>query len=399
MPSRNRALRAALILALLLITAAISVAQDDPTIDFTLFRSPDTLTVYVPAAPGDDVTVNLYGLNFQTGGGERFFPRDYQAFTALNFQGLTVPTCLILRRAETDDPLPQACQQLEATQRHIAFLTDADVFWYDESTGTEETLIVQDAETIVDLCPAGAADCPIRFPYTPPAGGTSCAEVIANREVVVLIARFEQISGSHDEARATSEAYCATIVIWGNVRFAVIESFYTFTPRWSEIRRQPGATAVSAVESLDELALFVSRDGGDVEYIFRFVVSQLIYFEDQQAALPFLETALELAPEGREAEMAVWALYFSRGYILSEIDQDYFHALIDYNRVIDLNPMYPPAYNNRGLVHAELGKYDQALADFDRAIDLDPADVFAHNNRGLIHAELSEYDQAFADFD
>jgi tetratricopeptide (TPR) repeat protein len=50
--------------------------------------------------------------------------------------------------------------------------------------------------------------------------------------------------------------------------------------------------------------------------------------------------------------------------------QDYRGALQDYSSAIDLNPICPAAYNNRGLIHLFLRQTIEALADFRKAKEL-----------------------------
>ena len=43
-------------------------------------------------------------------------------------------------------------------------------------------------------------------------------------------------------------------------------------------------------------------------------------------------------------------------------------ALTNFNRVIELDPKYAPAYNGRGLVWDRFLNYDEAIADFTSAV-------------------------------
>lgn len=57
------------------------------------------------------------------------------------------------------------------------------------------------------------------------------------------------------------------------------------------------------------------------------------------------------------------------------------------------------AINNKGLVLAGLGQYDEAIKLYDRAIGIDPNDVDAINNKGNILSNLSRYDEAIEMYD
>ncbi len=90
-------------------------------------------------------------------------------------------------------------------------------------------------------------------------------------------------------------------------------------------------------------------------------------------------------------------LEFERGnflLVLGEIKA----AIKAYSDVIELNPHYSAAYNNRGVVYANRGEYDLAIRDFNTALKLNPNDSFTYNNRGNAYNNISEVDKAFEDF-
>ena len=66
--------------------------------------------------------------------------------------------------------------------------------------------------------------------------------------------------------------------------------------------------------------------------------------------------------------------------------------------VIQRNPNDPQAYNMRGSVYGQGGRFQEALADFDRAISLDPNYAQAYANRGLIYRQTNKGDLAVADY-
>ena len=47
------------------------------------------------------------------------------------------------------------------------------------------------------------------------------------------------------------------------------------------------------------------------------------------------------------------------------------HAIIDYNKVIEMNSFIPDPYRGRGNVFLEIGKYALAIEDYNKAILLD----------------------------
>jgi serine/threonine protein kinase len=76
----------------------------------------------------------------------------------------------------------------------------------------------------------------------------------------------------------------------------------------------------------------------------------------------------------------------------------YKEAVETYNRAIELDPMYPLAYNNRGLAYRKLKENAKAIADFSRATDLDPRIADAYTGRGNAYSDLKEYTKAIADY-
>ena len=71
---------------------------------------------------------------------------------------------------------------------------------------------------------------------------------------------------------------------------------------------------------------------------------------------------------------------------LNETDHDKVIAL--YTKVIELNPGYASAYNNRGIAYTEMKKYNNAIVDYTKAIELKPDDADAYYNRGESYRSL-----------
>ena len=78
--------------------------------------------------------------------------------------------------------------------------------------------------------------------------------------------------------------------------------------------------------------------------------------------------------------------------------KDYYGAIADYTKVIELVPNYAKAYNNRGVSKKNLKDYYGAIADYTKAIELNPNDDYAYSNRGIAKENLGDLNGACADW-
>ena len=71
----------------------------------------------------------------------------------------------------------------------------------------------------------------------------------------------------------------------------------------------------------------------------------------------------------------------------------------DLNKVLEEEPGNALTLYNRGLIHAQLGAYEDALSDLDRVLNINPENVLAYFNRASIFIELGLYENAVEDYD
>lgn len=89
--------------------------------------------------------------------------------------------------------------------------------------------------------------------------------------------------------------------------------------------------------------------------------------------------------------------YFYSAYDKAE-NGEYYGAIEDYTKAIEINPNYANAYYNRGIAKKNLEDYYGAIADFSEAIELDPDDAAAYYNRGFAKYYLEDYYGAIKDY-
>ena len=67
-----------------------------------------------------------------------------------------------------------------------------------------------------------------------------------------------------------------------------------------------------------------------------------------------------------------------RGDVFYEKGQ-YYKAISDYNKAIEINPRDAKAYNNRGNAYQRKGQYDQAISDYNKALEINPRFAMAYS--------------------
>ncbi|HUL28922.1 MAG TPA: tetratricopeptide repeat protein, partial [Thermodesulfobacteriota bacterium] len=64
----------------------------------------------------------------------------------------------------------------------------------------------------------------------------------------------------------------------------------------------------------------------------------------------------------------------------------YDQAISDFNKALEIDPMYQKAYNNRGTTYRLMGQYDRAIFDFNKALEINPLNPEAYNNLAWLFA-------------
>ena len=72
-------------------------------------------------------------------------------------------------------------------------------------------------------------------------------------------------------------------------------------------------------------------------------------------------------------------------------------AMVDFTKAIEVNPRYADAFNNRAVILARKGNYDQAIDNFTKALEIDSLNSHVYYNRGVTWFDKGNLQQAQAD--
>jgi hypothetical protein len=148
------------LLTLLALTVTRTAAQE--TVDVTVFRDEETLTLFVDG----NLPVSLEGLEFSvetsTGEIEVYALDSFVAFRGLDFTELDPPICFRLEYSQTDSPPPSVClpapdyRPLLVRQR----LSLPDIFWYDRNAVSDLIVTINGAGEERECA---AEECPLEY--------------------------------------------------------------------------------------------------------------------------------------------------------------------------------------------------------------------------------------------
>ena len=105
-------------------------------------------------------------------------------------------------------------------------------------------------------------------------------------------------------------------------------------------------------------------------------------------------TLILSAPESVNAESD--RFFYNLG-IRKRKSGDYYGAISDYNKAIEINPSHPKAYNERGYSKNKLKDFEGAILDFSKAIEINQRDSFAYYNRGRSKYFLNDFYGSISD--
>jgi tetratricopeptide (TPR) repeat protein len=74
-------------------------------------------------------------------------------------------------------------------------------------------------------------------------------------------------------------------------------------------------------------------------------------------------------------------------------------ALQIFERLLEINPEIPEAWNNKGVALHRLGRAEEALACYERSLTLDPENMDAMRNKGFVLRYLGRLEEALQTYD
>ncbi|HMB95927.1 MAG TPA: tetratricopeptide repeat protein [Tepidisphaeraceae bacterium] len=104
------------------------------------------------------------------------------------------------------------------------------------------------------------------------------------------------------------------------------------------------------------------------------------------------------------AEHAMWSIWFRGGSAEANHQVcrgaeaigrgDHEHAILHFNKALQINPKFSEAYNQRAIAHFLLERYDASILDCETAVELMPIHFGAWAGMGHCHAHQGEFCKA-----
>jgi tetratricopeptide (TPR) repeat protein len=85
---------------------------------------------------------------------------------------------------------------------------------------------------------------------------------------------------------------------------------------------------------------------------------------------------------------------YNRGNLYAK-NEDFYHAISDYNEAIKGNPNFSEAYCNRGAAYLKRGNIGIAIFDYSEAIRINPNNAEAYYNRGWAYLKIASKSEVF----
>ncbi|MGE5424776.1 MAG: tetratricopeptide repeat protein [Syntrophothermus sp.] len=134
---------------------------------------------------------------------------------------------------------------------------------------------------------------------------------------------------------------------------------------------------------------FIARDSSNIQ-AYNYLAAINFMKKNYTAAIHYYDRVIKMNPKFPDA-------YVNRGMMRHNLN-DIEGAIKDYNEEINIKPQSPKAYNNRGAAYLALQNYEDALKDFTKAIELKNNYAEAYENRGKVKVKLGDTNGACSDW-
>lgn len=175
----------------------------------------------------------------------------------------------------------------------------------------------------------------------------------------------------------------------------VLDCYQDSLTLWNPIIGQTigkGEVLKSIMPILTKYNIIVEHDAAnDIDVLPKSTVEKIWAeaFEKANIANEVFLGKRELLDATKQPTVTPAVIAYNRGNAYAK-NEDFLHAISDYNEAIKENPNYAEAHCNRGAAYLKRGSVNVAIFDYSEAIRLNPNDVEAYYNRGLAYYEISK---------
>ncbi len=92
------------------------------------------------------------------------------------------------------------------------------------------------------------------------------------------------------------------------------------------------------------------------------------------------------------------AAWNNKGLALRKLGR-YDEAVECYDKALKIKPKFAAAWNNKGFALSNLGRYEEEIECYNKAIEIDPKDAAAWYNKGVVLDDLGRYEEAIECYD
>ncbi len=143
------------------------------------------------------------------------------------------------------------------------------------------------------------------------------------------------------------------------------------------------------VRAISNFQKAIELDNND--YDSHMLLATLFLAQGNRIALEYINAAIRIRPNAADA-------FFARATFWQQQKQ-YKMALIDYKKVIKLNPDYFQCYYNVGYINFETNFLKEAIVNFDLCVRMANDYLPAYYMRGLCYESLKDFDNARLNYD